>query len=47
MNYWIRFRKDPVSHLDLFFENTHQDWDTLRAYLAFGYEIESVEVDPY
>ena len=46
MNYWIRMKKDPVSHHDLFFENTLQDWAQLRALLEIGYYIESVEKDP-
>ena len=46
MNYWIRLVKGTVSTQDHFFENTLQDWDRLRAALAFGYVIKSVEPDP-
>ena len=46
MNYWVRLRKNAVSRSDLFWENTPQDWDRLRALLEFGYHIESVGIDP-
>ena len=43
MNYWIRLSKGATSQSDLFFENTQQDWDRLRALLAFGYVIVNIE----
>lgn len=43
MNYWVRLSKGPFSQSDLFFENTPQDWDRLRALLAFGYVIVQIE----
>ena len=43
MNYWIRLAKGPTSTQDHFFENTPQDWDRLRAALAFGYVIVQIE----
>lgn len=46
MNYWVRLRKNAVSHSDLFWENTPQDWDRLRALQEFGYIIESVKSNP-
>jgi hypothetical protein len=43
VNYWVRLAKYPVSTSDIFFENTLQDWDRLRALLSYGYVIVAVE----
>jgi hypothetical protein len=43
MNYWVRLAKGPTSTSDIFFENTLQDWDRLRALLSYGYVIVQVE----
>jgi hypothetical protein len=43
MNYWIRLKRWNISTLDIFFENTVEDWKRLQAALKFGYTIETVE----
>ena len=45
MNYWLRMEKEPVSVMDIYFENTLLDWERLRAALDFGYKIACVIPD--
>ena len=45
MNYRLRMVKEPVSVMDIYFENTLLDWERLRAALDFGYTIAKVTPD--
>jgi len=45
MNYRLRLVKEPVSVMDIYFENTLLDWERLRAALDFGYTIAKVTPD--